>query len=373
MLKKNYLKILTVLGARPQFIKASALSRQIRGYPHKDLQEVIVHTGQHFDYNMSDAFFKELNVPTPHYNLDINSLSHGAMTGQMLEGVENILKIEKPDVVVVYGDTNSTLAGALASAKLHIPVAHVEAGLRSKNMYMPEEVNRILTDRLSSFLFCPSMVAMEHLKYEGFPFDCKNSIKQSISFVGDIMFDVVEHFNDVSSTIVDIKQWGVTPKNYTLLTMHRQENTDDVAMLDKFLSEVDTLSQTHDIVMPLHPRSLSIINNNNMEDKLRQVKVIDPVGYMEMHALIMNALIVVTDSGGLQKESFFHKVPCITIRDETEWTETVELGWNILCPIKTSNLIDVWSGIKRPKVIESKPYGEGNAAKIIIDQLVEAL
>lgn len=365
------MKILTVIGARPQFIKVSALTKELLSRKDQDIEEILVHTGQHFDINMSQVFFDELSIPKPNYNLQINGLSHGAMTGQMIEGIENILIKENPDVVVVYGDTNSTLAGALAAAKLSIPVAHIESGLRSDNMFMPEELNRILTDRISSILFCSSPISIENLRSEGFPFDQKNLIKQEVVYTGDIMFDVVKNFSENSRSKFDIKTLGLDAKNYILVTAHRQETTDSLEGLNNLLDELKELSKQKKIVFPIHPRTKKIIHSNKLSHKLDDFTLLDPVGYLQMHRLIMDASAIITDSGGLQKEAYFHKVPCITIRDETEWKETVDLGWNTLCPLKDKNLVNAYHGINQSGNLDSNPYGDGNSAKIIIDKLIE--
>ena len=365
------MKVLTIVGARPQFIKASALSRQIKATKKTHIDEVIIHTGQHFDLNMSDIFFDELGIPKPDYNLEISGLDHGAMTGQMIEGIERILKIELPDVVVVYGDTNSTLSGALAASKLHIPIAHIESGLRSHNMYMPEEINRIVTDRLSSLLFCPSLLAMDNLKSEGFPFDNVNSVRQSLVLSGDIMYDVVKNFESMFDNEAYLMDLGLSRKNYILITAHRQETTDDPGRLESLLDDIERLSGLYNIVMPVHPRTKKLISGKKLDEKLNKVTLLDPTGYMEMQGLIKNSNLVITDSGGLQKEAYFHHVPCITIRNETEWPETVDLGWNTLCPIGSGSLLEIIPTIKSPSSSEVNPYGDGASARVIVDKLCE--
>ena len=351
-------KILTVIGARPQFIKAAAVSRVLR---KKNINEVIVHTGQHFDANMSEVFFDEMDIPKPLYNLDIHSLSHGAMTGRMLEGIESILLKEKPGMVLVYGDTNSTLAGALAAQKLHIPVAHVEAGLRSFNMNMPEETNRILTDRMSDFLFCPTDTAVENLQKEGF-----NNFQNKIIRTGDVMQDAAIYYEKISdkksSIIEDLK---LENRKYILTTIHRQENTDDKNRLLSILEAYNKLSADYEIVLPLHPRTKKIISNLSIDLKF---KTIDPVGYFDMIQLIKHSQFVITDSGGLQKEAFFFKKYCITTRDETEWTELVENNFNV---IVGANLDKILTEVKN---IQSKQanfdldlYGKGKASEKIVE------
>ena len=311
MLRK---KIVTVLGARPQFVKAAVLSRVIK--THQQIEELIVHTGQHYDANMSNVFFEEMQIPEPKYNLDINGMSHGAMTGQMLEKIEEILIEEKPDAVVIYGDTNSTLAGALAAKKMHIKVVHIEAGLRSFNMSMPEEVNRILTDRISDLLCCPTQTAIDNLKREGFDtFDSK------VVLSGDIMKDSLEFYSALSeekSTIV--KTLSLEENQFVLATIHRQENTDDLNRLKNIFEALEILHKDKTIVMPLHPRTKAVLEKNNLS---YNIKFIDPVGYFDMLQLLKNCYLVVTDSGGLQKEAFFSGKRCLIAREETEWTELV--------------------------------------------------
>lgn len=308
-------KIVTVLGARPQFVKAAVLSRIIAKYD--TVEEVIIHTGQHYDTNMSAVFFDEMNIPKPKYNLEINGLSHGAMTGQMLLKIEEVLMKERPDLVVVYGDTNSTLAGALASKKLHIKVAHIEAGLRSFNMKMPEEVNRILTDKLADLLLCPTDTAVENLKNEGIESSSAKIIK-----CGDIMKDAVSYYSQMSdqnsSIISDL---NLRENEFVLATIHRQENTDTVDKLKEIFEGLEKIAESKTVVVPLHPRTKAILVQNKLTYNL---KIIDPVGYFDMLELLKNCNLVVTDSGGLQKEAFFNKKHCIIVREETEWVELLD-------------------------------------------------
>lgn len=314
------MKIITIIGARPQFVKAAALSREFA--KHTNIEEIIVHTGQHFDANMSDVFFEEMEIPKPKFNLAINSLSHGAMTGRMLENIEELLIKEQPDLLLVYGDTNSTLAGALAAKKLHIKVAHVEAGLRSFNMNMPEEVNRILTDRISDYLFCPTQTAIDNLNNEGY-----STIECEIIKTGDVMEDAALFYakksQDKSTVIAEIEM-----NKFILTTLHRAENTDDQAKLKEI---VEALNHIHleicPIVLPLHPRTKAKLEAFEIELK---VKVIDPVGYFDMIELLKNCELVMTDSGGLQKEAFFFNKNCVTMREQTEWVELIEAGVNKL-------------------------------------------
>ncbi len=311
-------KLVTILGARPQFVKAAVLSRVIA--EHNKIEEVIIHTGQHYDTNMSDVFFTEMNIPKPKYNLAINGMGHGAMTGQMLERIEKILLDEKPDAVVVYGDTNSTLAGALATKKLGIKLIHIEAGLRSFNMAMPEEINRILTDRIADLLLCPTDTAIQNLHDEGFD-NFTNKIVKS----GDIMKDAVTYYSKESAEKAKIYQrLELKQNNFVLATIHRQENTDDLNSLLSIFEGLSQISKEQVVVMPLHPRTKKILENNNLEYNIR---FIDPVGYFDMLELLKNCSMVITDSGGLQKEAFFNKKPVIIARTETEWVELVENGF----------------------------------------------
>ena len=307
-------KIVTILGARPQFVKAAVLSRVIQ--EHKNIEEIVVHTGQHFDANMSDIFFSQMEIPRPKYNLDINSLGHGAMTGQMLEKIESILKDEQPDAVVVYGDTNSTIAGALAAKKMHIKVVHIEAGLRSYNMKMPEEINRIMTDRISDLLCCPTDSAIKNLSSEGFD-HFQIRIEQS----GDIMKDAVEYYSQTSAEKTSIiKDLNLTTGKFVLATIHRQENTDDTPTLSSIFQALENIHQEEVVVLPLHPRTRNKLQEYQLQPN---ILLIDPVGYFEMLELLKNCSLVVTDSGGLQKEAFFNKKHCIIVREETEWVELV--------------------------------------------------
>ena len=313
------LKILTIVGARPQFIKAAAVSRAIR--ETDGLSEVMVHTGQHFDSNMSDVFFEELDIPKPQHHLDINGGGHGDMTGRMLMAIEPILLEEKPDWVVVYGDTNSTLAGALAASKLHIPVAHVEAGLRSFNRRMPEEINRVVTDHLSALQLCPTTTAVTNLAAEG--------VAAGVHHVGDVMYDATLFVTDkAEKSSAILSNLGLASKTYALATIHRAENTGDRQQLLAVVQFLQDQSRKFPVVLPLHPRTRQAALAMGVD--LDGLKVIDPVGYLDMAKLLHNALEVYTDSGGVQKEAYFHRVPCITLRDETEWTETITHGWNRL-------------------------------------------
>lgn len=356
-------KIVTILGARPQFIKASVVTHAIANTAN--LTEVVVHTGQHFDANMSDVFFAELGMTKPAHFLDIHGGSHGEMTGRMLTEVERVLMAEAPDAVLVYGDTNSTLAGALAAAKLHIPVAHIEAGLRSFNMAMPEEINRILTDRISRWLFTPTSTAAEHLRREGFA-------AEQIIPVGDVMFDVaLHHGRRVTANGGLLGKLGLAAKGYVLATIHRAENTDHPRRLAAIVDALEATAKALPVVWPLHPRTRGVLQKSGRLALLAQsVTLIDPVGYIDMLQLEKYAALIATDSGGVQKEAFFYKVPCITLRDETEWVELVDAGWNRLAsPVSAHQLA---RGIKTALGTAGKdvnPYGDGEASRKIAQRL----
>lgn len=359
------MKIITVVGARPQFIKASVVSHQIE--QAAGVSEVLVHTGQHFDSNMSDVFFSELGMAKPSYSLDIHGGSHGEMTGRMLAQVEQVLLKEEPDVVLVYGDTNSTLAGALAAAKLHIPVAHVEAGLRSFNMNMPEEINRILTDRISRWLFTPTHAAVQNLIREGF---CRENVLP----VGDVMYDVALHHGErVQAGTGLMEQFNLLPKDYALVTVHRAENTDDLSRLNVIVDAMIATAQELKVVWPLHPRTRSVLQKAGRYDELvGSVLLINPIGYLDMVQLEKFAALIVTDSGGVQKEAFFYQVPCVTIRDETEWVELVDAGWNRLAsPVNTESITSAIAVAVGSKGQVVQPYGNGQAASQILRQLLK--
>lgn len=361
------MKILTVVGARPQFIKAAAVSRVIRGEYECDIDEVLLHTGQHFDNNMSQSFFDDLDIPKPKYNLEISGGNHGKMTGRMLEAIESALIDERPDWVLIYGDTNSTLSGALAAVKLHIPVAHVEAGLRSFNMRMPEEVNRIVADRISSLLFCPTATAVDNLAAEG--------ISNGVYDVGDVMFDVslyyAERAREQSSILSDL---GILKGEYALATCHRAENTDDVSRFQEILGGLADAAARLPVVLPLHPRARKLAEAHGLSRFLELPLIVtEPLGFLDMMALEQGAGLILTDSGGVQKEAFFYNVPCITMRDETEWVETVELGANRLVGASRSAIVNAVNDVLRGEVenIKAMPYGQGNAATAIVNRLVQ--
>ena len=363
------MKICTIIGARPQFIKAAAVSRAIADYNShlssdiSPLTEVIIHTGQHYDDGMSDVFFRELEIPETAYNLGIGSGSHGAQTGQMLAAVENILINEKPDWVLIYGDTNSTLAGALSAAKLHIPIAHVEAGLRSFNRLMPEEINRVVADHLSNLLFCPSQIAVNNLASEG--------IAKGVTIVGDVMADALKYAARIVQTNNELKEkLHLKDKAYLLATIHRAENTDNKQRLENIIKALLELAKREPVVLPLHPRTKKILDSNFSFHLTSQslLKLIDPVGYFDMVALENSARMILTDSGGIQKEAYWLKVPCVTLRDETEWVETVDAGWNILTGADKQKIINAARNFTPPKEHPSL-YGDEHAAEKIIKEL----
>jgi UDP-N-acetylglucosamine 2-epimerase len=346
------MKIVTIVGARPQFIKAAPVSQALR----REHREILVHTGQHYDANMSDVFFDELGIPTPEYHLEIGSGQHGAQTGAMLAAIENVLLAEKPDWVLIYGDTNSTLAGALAAVKLHIRVAHVEAGLRSFNRAMPEEINRVVADHLSSALFCPAQAAADNLAAEG--------ITKGVFVVGDVMAEAlafaVERSRERSQIL---ERLGVTEKAYLLATVHRAENTDAPQRLQSILAAFAALDET--IVLPLHPRTRKALQAlGNPQQRIPHLKLIDPVGYLDMARLEGSARLILTDSGGIQKEAYWLGVPCITLRDETEWVETVEMGWNKLAGALCDAIVQAVRSFSPPA--QHPPlYGNGQASVYI--------
>lgn len=348
------MKIITVVGARPQFIKAAAVSAKLR----EKNEEILIHTGQHYDDNMSKIFFDELGIPKPDYNLEVGSGGHGNQTGHMLIKLEDIYLKEKPDMVLVYGDTNSTLAGALCASKLLIPVAHVEAGLRSFNMAMPEEQNRILTDHISSILFPPTETAVKNLKKEG--------LEKNLHNVGDVMFDAILHFKALAET-KNIAESLNLNDDYILTTIHRAENTNDISRLKNIIEALNESGKA--IILPLHPRTKKFIQDYGLKFS-DNIKVIDPVGYLEMISLEMNASKIVTDSGGVQKEAFFMKKPCITMRDETEWVETVYNGWNVIAGADKDKILSSITSFVPEKEQESI-FGDGKAADKIVDTITK--
>ncbi len=352
------MKIVTILGARPQFIKAGTVSREMA--KHKSIEEIIVHTGQHFDANMSDIFFDEMKIPKPHYNLNINGLSHGAMTGQMIEKIEEVVLKEKPDWVMVYGDTNSTLAGAIVASKLRIKLAHIEAGLRSFNMKMPEEVNRILTDRVSNILFCPTDTAMQNLSNEGY-----DKLDTKVVKSGDVMQDGAMFYKDLAVK-PDIEIKG----DFVLCTIHRAENTDDEQRLTSIFEALNEIAREKQVILPLHPRTKHILSN--LDINISNLTIIDPIGYLEMVWFIDNCSLVMTDSGGLQKEAYFFEKQCITLRDETEWVELVECGVNTLVGADKEKILESFHNNSKFDVTNSSLdlYGGGRASENIIRELI---
>lgn len=358
------MKIVTIVGARPQFIKAAALSRTFAEHPHQ-FEEVIVHTGQHFDKKMSDIFFEEMEIPRANYNLNIHGLSHGAMTGQMLEGIEKVLLEEKPDYVLVYGDTNSTIAGALAAKKIHIPVVHVEAGLRSFNIRMPEEVNRTLTDRISDVLFCPTQTAANNLEKEGF-----KSFQGRVYITGDIMQDAAMYYKEKSDSIsMILNDLDLEKGKFILGTIHRAENTDDLTRLNEIVSALNDVNAQIRLIVPLHPRTRNVLAKNNIQTEFT---IIEPVGYFDMLQLLANCSLVITDSGGLQKEAYFFNKYCVTLRNETEWIELVENGYNKLAGSSKEDIIAFANGFLNEKFVRGlELYGGGESAGVMCEKLIE--
>jgi UDP-N-acetylglucosamine 2-epimerase len=415
------MKIATIIGARPQFIKAAAVSRAIaihnrdvsRLTPNSSrLTEILIHTGQHYDDDMSAIFFRELEIPEPNYNLEVGSGPHGRQTGRMLAAIEEVLIAEKPDWVLIYGDTNSTLAGALAAAKLHIPIAHVEAGLRSFNRRMPEEINRIVADQLSTLLFCPSQTAVDNLAAEGigkneglYPFFSQKKLGavpvfsevtaaekmgavpnfQTVALTGDVMADALQFAATKATAQSDIlARLGLKPQGYLLATLHRAENTDDPDRLGVIITALSELAAQEPVILPLHPRTKKILERTlnlepgtlNIEPRTLNLerpslRFLDPVGYFDIIALEKSARMLLTDSGGMQKEAYWLKVPCVTLRDETEWVETVASGWNILTGADRGRIIDAVRTFK-PPAAHTPLYGDGKAATRCLQALLES-
>ncbi len=359
------MKIATIVGARPQFIKAATVSRLFR--KRRRLREILIHTGQHYDRNMSDIFFRQLDLSKPDYHLGVGSLSHAQQTACMLERIEQVLIKEKPQCVIVYGDTNSTIAGALAAAKLNIPVTHIEAGLRSFNRVMPEEMNRVVTDHLSDLLFTPTQTAIKNLKNEGIS-------AKKIFPVGDVMYDAALFYaQKAEKASCILRDLNIMPKNYVLATIHRAENTDSPMALETIFQSLCMISKKIPVIFPVHPRTKKILGRKLVKTKAQNdFHCISPVGYLDMIHLEKNARAIVTDSGGIQKEAFFYRVPAVTIRTETEWTETVRLGWNQIVPPRRSDDITqkVLACFARQGRI-SYPYGRGDAAQKILIALLQ--
>ena len=386
------MKIVTIVGARPQFIKAAAIRRAIRKinersqarlYGKSRIQEILVHTGQHYDYMMDKVFFEELKLPRPDYHLGVGSGSHGKQTGKMLERIEMVLQKERPERVLVYGDTNSTLAGALAAAKLKIPVAHVEAGLRSFNRAMPEEVNRLLTDHLSTFLFCPTDQAVRNLLKEGI----KDGGTRIVKNVGDVMYDSILYYSKIakrrsaileelglytSNSVRNADLHSLRTPNYYLATLHRAENTDDPKKLKSIFRALNEIGKKTPVVLPLHPRTKKMIKAYHLFSEFKSIKFIEPVSYLDMLKLGKNAKAILTDSGGVQKEAYWFGVPCLTLREETEWVETIESGWNVLVGTSVERIMKEadHAGGRRRYLKRNRIFGDGKASQKIVQILM---
>ena len=383
------MKLVTIIGARPQIIKAAALSRAIKNHFSDRIQEVIVHTGQHYDDNMSQVFFDELQIPRPDYNLHVGSASHGVQTARMTEGIEALLIKEQPDFIVLYGDTNSTLAGAVAAAKIHVPIVHIEAGLRSFNKSMPEEINRIVCDHCSTLLFTPTKAGLENLKREGFSIDEGGVSTGSTTAVptidnpkvyhcGDIMYDNSLHFANIAEEKTDIIQrLELVGKPFILSTIHRDSNTDHPERLGAIFDALIDLSKENQIVLPLHPRTAKLLKTNLSNEKQSlvfnspNIKLIPPVSFLEMIALERHAQLIMTDSGGVQKEAYFFKKPGIILRPETEWVEIVQTGNAILADADESRIMEAWQHFKNnPPTVFPEIFGDGHAAEFMLDKII---
>lgn len=375
------MKIITIIGARPQIIKAAAISRAVRVHFANKMKEIIVHTGQHYDDNMSEVFFDELQIPRPDYNLQVGSGNHGQQTAKMLEGIEAIILKEKPDAVLVYGDTNSTVAGGLAASKLLVPLIHIEAGLRSFNKSMPEEINRISCDHMSTLLFSPTRQGVKNLEKEGF--DTENKAPYTIDnpgvyHCGDIMYDNSLYFSELASDRAILKEFGLKP-GFILSTIHRNNNTDDAARLSAIFDALITITETHNVqlVLPLHPRTRKMMETNlsaEIQQRLATntlIRIIPPVSFLDVIALEKNAGMIVTDSGGVQKEAFFFQKPCIILRPETEWVEIVENGNAILCDADKKRILEAYNNFLQ-KTTLSYPhlFGDGKAAEFICSEIL---
>ena len=380
------MKIITIIGARPQIIKAAALSRAIRNKFSDKIIEMIVHTGQHYDENMSEQFFSELNIPQPNYNLNVGSGSHGKMTALMTEGIEEILLKEKPQAVVLYGDTNSTLAGAIAASKIHIPVVHIEAGLRSFNKKMPEEVNRILCDHVSTLLFSPTKTGVDNLKKEGFSLENNapySNDNPKVYHSGDVMYDNSLYFAEVSEKeFSKYEKFGLKKDNFILATIHRDNNTDDPKRLSAIFKALNDISKENDLIvfLPVHPRTKAKMKENLSEDLRKEIEnnkkfvLTDPVSFLEIISLEKNCRMITTDSGGLQKEAFFFNKPCVILRPQTEWVEIVEVGAAILADAYEKRIKDACKTLLAKKFSELPPlYGDGKAAEFICGEMLKWL
>lgn len=380
------IKIVTIIGARPQIIKAAALSRAIKNNFSNQITEIIVHTGQHYDENMSQVFFDELGIPAPNYNLNVGSGSHGKQTATMIAGIEEILLNEKPNAIVLYGDTNSTLAGAIAASKIHVPVVHIEAGLRSFNKAMPEEVNRIMCDHVSTLLFSPTITGYNNLVREGFktdnqkPYSADNA---KIYHSGDVMYDNSLHFSEVAESKTDIiTKHHLQKNNFILATIHRNNNTDEPVRLNALFSSLYKISEAQhmDVILPLHPRTAKLLEHNLDKDLLQKVKsskhfkITEPVSFLEMIALERNCKIVMTDSGGVQKEAFYFEKPCVILRPETEWVELVECGTAIITDANEQKIIEAYNTLTAKADMKfPKLYGNGKAAEFMCKEMLENL
>jgi UDP-GlcNAc3NAcA epimerase len=378
------MKIVTVIGARPQIIKAAALSRAIKEHFKKEVNEIIVHTGQHYDDNMSQVFFDELGIPQPDYNLGVGSASHGVQTARMIEGIEEILLKEKPDYLVLYGDTNSTLAGAIAASKIHVPIVHIEAGLRSFNKSMPEEINRICCDHCSTLLFSPTATGFKNLIKEGFNPDNKrrfNIDNPGIYHCGDVMYDNSKYFANIADTKSQIlDKEGLRGTGYMLCTIHRDNNTDQPERLNAIFKALLKISECKMVVLPLHPRTSKLLNTNlenDLYDKItnnKNIKILPPASFLDMIVLERHAQMVVTDSGGVQKEAFFFQKPCLILRSETEWKEIVECGAAVITDADENKIIDSFNNfVENPPHKFPEIFGDGKAAEFICKEMLENL
>ncbi len=392
-MNKKLLRIANIVGARPQFIKVAPVQKVIQEHnhhhPYEQIQEILIHTGQHYDYEMSQVFFEQLGIKKPDYHLGVGSGTHGYQTGEMIKKIEEVLIRESPDIVIVYGDTNSTLAGALAATKLHIPVAHVEAGLRSFNKKMPEEINRVLTDHCSSILFCPTETAVENLKKEGFINIINNGKLINPTFrmhlhqhmtpfvinVGDVMYDAMLMCLEIAERESKIlKKLNLEPKKYVLSTIHRAENTGTLENLKNIFEALAEISKDISVILPIHPRTKKLLSQTNALSLSQTIRIIDPVSYFDMLILEKNAYVILTDSGGVQKEAYWLKVPCITLREETEWAETVEIGANTLVGSNVGKILENFNTIRNKDFsFHHTLYGDGKSAERTVEMIIALL